>query len=108
MLIRKLTIAALAASALIAGAAAAPAMAHDNGVSFGIVVGDGPHRDWDGPRRDWDGDHWRHERWEHERWERQREWREREWRRAHWEREHDRDRDRVIVVEHPRHRGWDW
>ena len=83
MIMKKLTVAALGLAALIAGSAAAPAMARDrDNFSFGIVVGDpGYHRG------DWEREHWRHERWERERAER--EWRHRQWERERWERAHD-------------------
>ena len=85
MIRKKLTLAGLGLAALIAGSAAAPAMANDRDhFSFGIVVGDPGYRH--GPSY-WEREHWRHERWERER--AYREWRHRQWEREHWRRDRD-------------------
>jgi hypothetical protein len=99
MTLKKLSLTALGLAAFMAGSAAvAPAMAHDDdGVRFGIVIGDAPSWGWD---RD---DDWRRAHWRHERWERERAWREREWRHENWRRERDFDR-----FGRPHHWDRDW
>jgi hypothetical protein len=82
---KKTSLFAIAAAAVML-AGAAPALAHDrDNFSFGIVVGDGGRYDR-GPS-DWERARWRHERWERERLERERareEWRREQWRREHY------------------------